>query len=99
MRIQIVATTIGPVGKLADAELVFEDGDGILAGTKLVGFAVWEGRETGTLNVTLPTRQYTVNGERRRFVLVRPVEDNGNATERLREAIEVAYRQSVNGAA
>ena len=99
MQIQIVIPNIGPVGKLADAELVFDDSDGILAGTKLVGFAVWEGRQSGTLHVTLPMRQYSVNGERRRFILVRPVEDNGNTTERLRAAIEQAYRQSVKNAA
>ncbi len=63
MHIQIVTPNLGPVGKLADAELVFDDTDGVLAGTKLVGFAVWEGRESGTLHVTLPARQYT--GQRR----------------------------------
>ena len=45
-----------PPGKLADAELHFDDGD--LAGLKLVGFAVWERRSGGGRNVTFPARQY-----------------------------------------
>ena len=60
-----------PPGKLADAELHFVDG--ALAGLKLIGFAIWE-RRTGTgRNVTFPARQYSVNGERRSFALLRPV--------------------------
>ena len=42
-------------GKLADAELHFNDGP--LAGLKLIGFGVWA-RKTGTgRNVTFPARQ------------------------------------------
>ena len=81
---------IAPVGKLADAELHFEDGP--LAGLKLVGFAVWQqgGQQDGRVNVTFPTRQYTVRGEQRRFVVLRPVADgSGDA---LRKNIEDAYR-------
>jgi hypothetical protein len=47
-----------PRGKLADAIVVFEDHDGILAGTELHGFTLWEGREQGQINVTVPGRQY-----------------------------------------
>jgi hypothetical protein len=43
------AETGTPAGKLADAELLFQDGP--LAGLKLIGFAVWEGRGGGR-NVT-----------------------------------------------
>lgn len=48
-----------PPGKLADAELHFTDG--VLAGLKLVGFAVWE-RRNGVCTVTFPARRYAVNG-------------------------------------
>jgi hypothetical protein len=48
-----------PPGKLADAELHFNDG--VLAGLKLIGFAVWERRSVGGRNVTFPARQYSVN--------------------------------------
>ena len=90
MQIEIVHNENGgPAGKLADAELHFREGP--LAGLKLVGFSIWEGREGGT-HVTLPARQYTVNGERRRFVLLRPASDAGT-TDMLRDAIGRAYEQ------
>jgi hypothetical protein len=41
-------------------------------GLKLIGFAIWE-RRGGNRNVTFPARQYSVNGERRSFALLRPV--------------------------
>ena len=72
-----------PPGKLADAELHFKGGP--LDGLKLVGFAVWE-RKNGGRNVTFPARQYSVNGERRSFALLRPISD-GTAQDKLRDAI------------
>jgi hypothetical protein len=73
-----------PVGKIADAEIVFEDG--VLKGLKLVGFAVWE-RKGGTgRNVTFPSRTFSVNGERRSFALLRPAID-ATAQEPLRALI------------
>src|SRR4051812_15944292 len=79
-----------PVGKLADAELVFDDGP--LAGLKLVGFAVWEARGTGSRNVTFPARQYSVNGERRSFALLRPVVDS-TAQQPIRDVILAAMAE------
>lgn len=78
-----------PPGKLADAELHFE-GCGALDGLKLVGFAVWERRDGSGRNVTFPARQYSVNGERRSFALLRPVTDT-SAQNALRDAILQAY--------
>jgi hypothetical protein len=60
-------------GKMADAELHFHGG--VLDGLKLIGFAVWERRGGSGRNVTFPARQYSVNGERRSFALLRPVVD------------------------
>jgi hypothetical protein len=80
--------TNAPAGKLADAELHFTEG--ALEGLKLIGFAVWEGRGGGRLNVTFPSRQYSVNGERRSFALLRAVTD-GSAQDRLRQLILQAY--------
>ena len=78
-----------PAGKLADAELHFTEG--ALEGLKLIGFAVWESRGgPGRLNVTFPSRQYSVNGERRSFALLRAVTD-GAAQDRLRQLILQAY--------
>src|SRR5687768_970703 len=77
-----------PVGKLADAELHFTDGP--MAGTKLIGFGIWERRASNARNVTFPARQYSVNGERRSFALLRPIED-ATAQDRVRELILQAY--------
>ena len=71
-----------PAGKIADAEIVFEDG--VLNGLKLVGFSVWERK--GGRNVTFPARTFSVNGERRSFALLRPVTD-ATAQEPLRALI------------
>jgi len=78
-----------PPGKLADAEVIFEAEAGPLSGLKLIGFAVWE-RRNGGRNVTFPARQYSVNGERRSFALLRPVGDV-SAQEAIREVILDAY--------
>lgn len=77
-----------PVGKLADAELHFDDGP--LAGLKLIGFAVWERRNGSGRNVTFPARQYSVNGERRSFALLRPLAD-AKAQDQVRDLIVGAY--------
>ncbi len=81
----------GPVGKLADAELHFTDGP--LTGLKLIGFGVWE-RRNHVRRVTLPARQYSINGERRSFSLLRPGADRVS-TESLRQAILDAYDREV----
>ena len=83
-------TSSSPAGKLADAEVVFEADAGPLNGLKLIGFAVWE-RRTGGRNVTFPARQYSVNGERRSFALLRPVNGDASAQEAIRDAILDAY--------
>jgi hypothetical protein len=83
-------TTSTPPGKLADAEVVFEADAGLLNGLKLIGFAIWE-RRAGGRNVTFPARQYSVNGERRSFALLRPVNGDANAQEAIRDAILEAY--------
>jgi hypothetical protein len=79
-----------PPGKLADAELHFTDG--ALDGLKLIGFGIWERRGGGGRNVTFPARQYTVNGERRSFALLRPIAD-ATAHDRMRELVLQAYAE------
>jgi hypothetical protein len=77
-----------PPGKLADAELHFDDGP--LVGLKLIGFAIWERRGGSGRNVTFPARSYTFNGERRTFALLRPLVDT-TGQHHLREAILHAF--------
>ena len=80
-----------PAGKLADAEVIFEADAGPLSGMKLIGFTVWERRDGGR-NVTFPARQYSVNGERRSFALLRPVADTA-AQDVVRDLILSAYAE------
>jgi len=90
MTIKFVPNDRGnPPGKLADAELHFSGGP--LDGLKLVGFGVWE-RKNGGRNVTFPARQYSVNGERRSFALLRPTVDS-TAQDKLRDVILDAYKE------
>ena len=80
-----------PPGKLADAELHFTEGP--LEGLKLIGFGIWERRGGGSgRNVTFPARQYSVNGERRSFALLRPVVDV-TAQTKWREVILDAFQE------
>jgi hypothetical protein len=91
MSVQILPnTTSHPAGKLADAEVIFEADAGPLNGLKLIGFAIWE-RRAGGRNVTFPARQYSVNGERRTYALLRPANGNIGAQEAIRDAILDAY--------
>ena len=91
MTIKIVPNDKGtPPGKLADAELHFTSGP--LEGLKLLGFAVWEKKNGSGRNVTFPARQYSVNGERRSFSLLRPIVDS-TAQNRIRDLILEAYAE------
>lgn len=90
MTVKIIPNDKGnPPGKLADAELQFTEGP--LEGLKLIGFAVWE-RRGGGRNVTFPARQYSVNGERRSFALLRPLADTA-PQDRVRDQILQAYAE------
>ena len=79
-----------PAGKLADAELHFTDGP--LGGLKLVGFGIWERRGNSGRNVTFPARQYSVNGDKRTFTLLRPIADTA-PQERIRDLVLEAYAE------
>ena len=91
MTVKIVPNEKGnPPGKLADAELHFSEGP--LEGLKLIGFAIWERRTGNGRNVTFPARQYSVNGERRSFALLRPMVDT-SAQNRVRDLVLQAYAE------
>lgn len=104
MTVRIIANDSGnPPGKLADAELHFNEGP--LDGLKLIGFAIWERNMPGSLasdetgnhsrsrrNVTFPARVYSVNGERRSFALLRPIVDV-TARDRIVNLILEAYAE------
>ena len=92
MTIKITPNDKGnPPGKLAEAEIHFAEGP--FDGLKLIGFAIWERRGgAGGRNVTFPARQYTVNGERRTFALLRPIVD-ATAQNKIRELILEAFQE------
>ena len=91
MVIKIVPNDRGnPPGKLADAESHFTEG--VLGGLKLVGFGIWERRRGNGHNVTFPARQYSVDGERRSFALLRAIADV-TAQEPIRDLILQAYAE------
>ncbi len=82
-------------GKLADAEIHFTGGE--LDGLKLVGFAVWRRRDGRGQNVSLPSRHFTVDGDRRSFSLLRWIAKR-NAQERLEHLLLQAYANHACGA-
>ena len=97
MVVKIVPNHKGnPPSKLADAELHFTEGE--LEGLKLVGFAVWERRSGSGRNVTFPSRQYTVSGDRRSFALLRPIADAASQ-ERVRDLVLQALAEHEERAA
>src|SRR5262249_12593287 len=77
-----------PPGKLADAGLHFNHQP--VQRLKLMGFAVWERKKGTGRNVTFPARQYSVNGDRRSYSLLRPI-DSSTAQEKIRDLILQAY--------
>jgi len=97
MTIKITPNDKGnPPGKLAEAELHF--GEGPLEGLKLIGFSIWERRGGSGRNVTFPARQYSVNGERRSFALLRPIGD-ATSQNKIRELILEALQEHEERAA
>ena len=91
MSVKIIPNDKGnPPGKLADAEVIFEADAGPLSGLKLIGFAVWERRDGGK-NVTFPARQYSVNGARRSFALLRSSTEDRSTQDAIRDCILDAY--------
>lgn len=86
----------GPAGKLANMELHFTAG--ALEGLKLLGFTVWEGRGGKDPSLSLPSRQYVVNGERRSYTLLRP-SGEAPAQDTLRDTLLAVFADHVPDAA
>ena len=79
-------------GKIARAKLKFDEIKyGPMGGCALEGFTLWEPTDgTNTPRVTLPARVYSINGQRRRYDLVRAIDVEGS-TQPLRDAIAAAW--------
>lgn len=91
MVVKILPSSNSPIGKLADAEVHFTEGE--MTGLKLLGFAVWAPRKGTERNVTFPSRQYSVNGERRSFSLLRSINTDKASQERMRDLVLQAYAE------
>lgn len=74
-------------GKLADAELHFSGGP--LNGLRLIGFAVTQ--RDGIRDVSFPSRQYSVNGDRRTIALLQPISNHQD--QHLRDLILLAFAE------
>jgi hypothetical protein len=79
-----------PPTKLADVELLFEEG--ALNGLRLIGFGIWESRSGHGRSVTFPARTYYVLGEKRMYALLRPVNDDVKA-DAVRKLILESYAE------
>ena len=97
MRVKFVEKN-GPKRLVCDAEVWFEEEAGPLAGMKLVGFSLWRSAE-GEVFVSLPSRPFEVEGERRYFELLRSVEGNAADGKRVRAWIKQQYEEKVASAA
>jgi hypothetical protein len=98
MRMVFVERANGPQRLVCDAELVFEEESGPLAGMKLVGFSLWRSAE-GEVFVSLPSRAFGTGGERRYFDLLRSVEGQSADGRRVRSWILERYRAEKSAAA
>jgi hypothetical protein len=71
---------------------------GALEGLKLLGLTVWEGRGGMGPSVSLPSRHYVVNGERRSFTLLRP-SGEAPAQDTLRDTLLSVFADNVPNSA
>jgi hypothetical protein len=67
-----------------------------LSGLKLVGFTLWQGKNSQPNNVTMPARIYTVGNERRSYALLRGIQD-ANSVQGIRDYILQAYEEREKG--
>ncbi|RMG60488.1 MAG: hypothetical protein D6713_02705 [Deltaproteobacteria bacterium] len=90
MRINFILNRSGhPEKKLADVEIHFDEG--LLAGLKLTGFAVWRGNGARGPFVTFPSRPYEDATGRRFFEYLRPSSTSPLAARKFRDYIIEEY--------
>ena len=97
MRVQFVERESRPERLVCEAELVFGEESGPLAGMKLVGFSLWRSPE-GEVFVTFPSRAIGVGNDRRFFDYVRSVEGLAADAKRVKEWILEEFRARARAA-
>jgi hypothetical protein len=91
MRVLFVERDSAPERLVCEAEIVFEGGDGPLAGMKLVGFSLWRSPE-GEVYVTFPSRAFGAGSERRFFDFLRSVEGTAADAKRVKAWLLEQFR-------
>jgi hypothetical protein len=98
MRIQFILNHKGtPSGKLADVEILFEEG--FLAGLKLGGCSIWRPLKGDAPTVLVTSRSYATAGGVRYYQFLRSSEDgekeNQTALKTFKQYIRDEYRKIV----
>jgi hypothetical protein len=91
MRVQFVEKENRPERLVCEAELVFGEEAGPLAGMKLVGFSLWRSPESEVF-VTFPSRPIGVGSDRRFFDYLRSAEGVAADVKRVKEWILEEFR-------
>lgn len=91
MRVVFVERDNAPERLVCEGEIVFEAGDGPLAGMKLVGFSLWRSPD-GEVYVTFPSRAFGSGTERRFFDFLRSVEGTAADARRVKSWMVEQYR-------
>jgi hypothetical protein len=91
MRVQFVERESRPERLVCEAEVVFGEEVGALAGMKLVGFSLWKSPE-GEVFVTFPSRPIGVGNDRRYFDYLRSAEGVAADAKRVKEWILQEFR-------
>jgi hypothetical protein len=91
MRVVFVERDNAPERLVCEGEIVFETGDGPLAGMKLVGFSLWRSPE-GEVYVTFPSRAFGSGTERRFFDFLRSVEGTAADARRVKSWMVEQFR-------
>lgn len=95
-RVQFVQRDNGPERLVAEAEIVFGDDCGPLAGMRLVGFSLWRSPE-GEVYVTFPSRAFGAGSDRRFFDYLRG--EVAADAKRVKAWITEAWEQASKAAA
>ena len=93
MQVQFTQREGGPERLVSEAEVVFGDECGPLAGMKLVGFSLWRGAD-GEVYVTFPSRAFGAGSERRFFDYLRTAEGGGGDVRTVKAWILDEYRSA-----
>jgi hypothetical protein len=90
MQVQFVVRENGPERLVTHAEILFDEGP--LAGTKLVGFSLWQSPED-EVYVTFPSRASGVGSDRRYFDFLRASNGSSEPITRVKAWILGEYRK------